>query len=161
MESRSCCVTDFLGQLVLSSYWIWSSNTWWMCECHRFGFMFAIPVFLWNTEHWFRERLSAALGLLPAIAEAVSRLCNRTCGRHWQCNKFKQAQLNRKQDVWVRSQFLEQLLKKETSSSHFWALLCCMKGKYKASSPISFGCRNNRNLLCHRIIITQISSVPH
>lgn len=79
--------------------------------------VFAVPTFLWDAQKWASEGPSAALAATPAIAVVVSRLCSGTRGWHCQCNKSKRAQLNRKQEISVSSHFLEELLKKESSSS--------------------------------------------
>jgi len=118
-------------------------------------YVFAVPVLLWDTQNWASKRVSAALGPLPAIAVVVFRLRNGTRGWHGQCNKSKQAQLNRQWQIWVTSQFLEELLKKEAHSSraseHFDII---WKANIKHPVQLALVVEiTGIYLLCHRIII--------
>lgn len=122
---------------------------------HYSAFVCLLYQFSYKTHKTRIVRVSAALGVLPAIAMVVSRLCNGTHGWHWQRNKSKQAQLNRNQKIWVRSQFLKELLKKETSSSptfeHFY-ITWKTSIKHPAQSALVAE-TTGMYLLCHRIII--------
>lgn len=68
-----------------------------------FCFVCLLYQFSWETQNQASEDVSATLGVLPAAAVIVFKLCHGTHGWHWQHNKSKQAQLNRKQEIWVRS----------------------------------------------------------